>query len=125
MVLGAVYPFFTYPDGVSVWFGLKPHAHERVVWISAIKVTVWFNCVEWGNIKKPLILIYKTLVCVCLYVRLADLSATLSLFGEFHALLHTISCNFHTMSHNFGYIIHFWANFNMLGIKMHVFELRN
>ena len=62
---------------------------------------------------------------MCLYVRLTDLSATLSLFGEFHALLHTISCNFHTMSHNFGYIIHFWANFNMLGIKMHVVELRD
>ena len=53
MGLGAVYPFFTDPDGVSVWFGLKPHAHERVVWIFAIKVTVWFHCVEWGNSVKP------------------------------------------------------------------------
>ena len=42
--LGAVYPFFTDPDGVSVWFGLKPHAHERVVWIFAIKVSVVSLC---------------------------------------------------------------------------------
>ena len=26
---------------------------------------------------------------------------------------------------HFGYFSHFWANFNMLGIKMHVLELRN
>ena len=32
-----------------MWFGLKPHAHEDVVWIFAIKVTVWFHCVEWGK----------------------------------------------------------------------------
>ena len=44
---------------------------------------------------------------------------------HFHALPHTISCNFHAISHNFGYFSHFWANFNMLGIKMHVLELRN
>ena len=34
-----------------MWYGLIPHAHERVVWIFAIKVTVWFHCVEWGNSK--------------------------------------------------------------------------
>ena len=32
---------------------------------------------------------------------------------------------FHTISRNFSYFSHFWANFNMLGIKMHVLELRN
>ena len=39
--------------------------------------------------KKPYIPIYKTLVvvCVCLCVRHADLSATLSLFGEFEVSL--------------------------------------
>ena len=51
--VGAVYPSFKDLDGVSVWFGLKPHAHERVVWIFAIKVTVWFHCVELGNSIKP------------------------------------------------------------------------
>ena len=40
------------------------------------------------------------------------------LYFEFHAPLHAISCNF-------GYFSHFLANFNMLGIKMHVLELRN
>ena len=50
------------------------------------------------------------------------------LYLEFNAislLLHAFSCNFHTISHNFGYFSHFWANFYMLGIKMHVLELRN
>ena len=32
-----------------MWFELKPLAHEHVVWIFAIKVTVWFHCVEWGK----------------------------------------------------------------------------
>ena len=40
------------------------------------------------------------------------------LYFEFHAPLHAISCNF-------GYFSHFLANFKMLGIKMHVFKLRN
>ena len=30
---------------------------------------------------------------------------------------------FHAISCNFSYFSHFWANFNMLGIKMHVLEL--
>ena len=47
--VGGCLPIFTDPDGVSVWYGLIPHAHERVVLIFAIKVTVWFHCVEWGN----------------------------------------------------------------------------
>ena len=44
---------------------------------------------------------------------------------HFHALLHTFSLNFNAILCNFGYFSHFWANFNMLGIKMHVLELRN
>ena len=32
---------------------------------------------------------------------------------------------FHTISHNLCYFSQFWANFNILGIKMHVLELRN
>merc|ERR1711954_47669 len=32
---------------------------------------------------------------------------------------------FHAISRNFSYFSHFWANFNMLGIKMHVLQLRN
>ena len=46
-------------------------------------------------------------------------------FTHFHALPHAISRNFHTISCNFGYFSHFWANINMLGIKKHVLELRN
>ena len=46
-------------------------------------------------------------------------------FTKFHARVHAISCNFMQFSRNFGYFSHFWANFNMLGIKMHVLELRN
>merc|ERR1711954_270448 len=42
-------------------------------------------------------------------------------YSEFHAISH----NFHAISRNFGYISHFWANFNMLGIKMHALQLRN
>ena len=44
---------------------------------------------------------------------------------HFHTLLNTLSCNFHVISHNFGYLSRFWANFNMLGIKKNVLELRN
>ena len=47
------------------------------------------------------------------------------MYAEFHAISCTPSRNFNTISHNFGYFSHFWANFNMLGIKMHVTELRN
>ena len=39
-------------------------------------------------------------------------------FKKIHARVHAIS-------RNFGYFSHFWANFYMLGIKMHVLELRN
>ena len=46
-------------------------------------------------------------------------------FTQFHALLHAISGNFHTISHHFGYFGHFLANFNMLGIKIHVLKQRN
>ena len=41
----------------------------------------------WSSKKKPHILEYKTVVCVCLCVRHADLSATLSLLWEFEVLL--------------------------------------
>ena len=44
---------------------------------------------------------------------------------HFHTLLNTLSCNFHVISQNFGYLSRFWANFNMLGIKKYVLELRN
>ena len=44
---------------------------------------------------------------------------------HFHTLLNTLSCNFHVISHNFGYLSRFWANFNMLDIKRNVLELRN
>ena len=43
------------------------------------------------------------------------------MFTQFH----TISHNCHPISCNFGYFSHFLENFNMLGIKMHVLELRN
>ena len=46
-------------------------------------------------------------------------------FKKFHACVHAISCNFTQFSRNFGYFSHFWANFNMLGIKKHLLELRN
>ena len=46
-------------------------------------------------------------------------------FTHVHALPYAISHNFHAISRNFGYFSHFWANFNMLGIKMHVLQLRN
>ena len=46
-------------------------------------------------------------------------------FKKFHARVHAISRNFTQFSRNLGYFSHFWANFNMLGIKMHVLELRN
>ena len=32
---------------------------------------------------------------------------------------------FHAISRNFSYFSHFWYNFNMLGIKMHVLKLRD
>jgi len=38
----------------------------------------------------------------------------------FHALSRTPSCNFTQFSRNLGYYSHFWDNFYMLGIKMHV-----
>ena len=44
---------------------------------------------------------------------------------HFHTLLHTLSCNFHAISHNLGYISHFGVNFNMFGIKKHVLKLTN
>merc|ERR1711954_74588 len=49
-------------------------------------------------------------------------------FKKFNALVHAISRNFTQFSRYLGYLgyfSHFWANFNMLGIKMHVLELRN
>ena len=46
-------------------------------------------------------------------------------FTQFHALLHAISRNFTQFSRNLGYLSYFWANFNMLGIKKHLLELRN
>ena len=46
-------------------------------------------------------------------------------FKKFHARVHAISCNFTQFSRYLGYFSHFWANFNMLGIKKHVLELRN
>ena len=46
-------------------------------------------------------------------------------FTKFHARVHAISRNFTQFSRNFGYFSHFWANFYMLGIKMHVLKLRN
>merc|ERR1711954_356338 len=46
-------------------------------------------------------------------------------FKKFHARVHAISCNFTQFSRNLDYFSHFWANFNMLGIKKHVLELRN
>merc|ERR1711954_601833 len=50
-------------------------------------------------------------------------------FTQFHTRLHAISHNFTQISRNFlhylGYFSHFWANFNMLGIKKHVLESRN
>merc|ERR1711954_60985 len=46
-------------------------------------------------------------------------------FKKFHARVHAISRNFTQFSRNFGYFNHFWDNFYMLGIKMHVPELRN
>merc|ERR1711954_288967 len=46
-------------------------------------------------------------------------------FKKFHARVHAISRNSTQFSHNLGYFSHFWANFNMLGIKKHILELRN
>ena len=46
-------------------------------------------------------------------------------FKKFHARVHAISRNFTQFSRNLGYFSHFWANFNMLGIKKHVLEPRN
>merc|ERR1711954_461444 len=42
-------------------------------------------------------------------------------FTQFHAISH----NFTQFSRNFGYFSHFWANFNMLGIKKHVLKPKN
>ena len=44
---------------------------------------------------------------------------------HFHTSSCTWSHNFIKISHNLGYFGHFWANFNMLGIKKHVLQLRN
>ena len=41
---------------------------------------------------------------------------------KFHA---PCLCNFTQFSHNLGFFSHFWANFNMLGIKKLILELRN
>ena len=46
-------------------------------------------------------------------------------FTKFHARVHAISHNFMQFSRYLGYFSHVWANFNMLGIKKHVLELRN
>ena len=46
-------------------------------------------------------------------------------FKKFHARVHAISRNFTQFSRNLDYFSHFWANFNMLGIKKHILELRN
>merc|ERR1712082_47101 len=46
-------------------------------------------------------------------------------FKKFHVHVHAISRNFMQFLRNFGYFSHFWANFYMLGIKMHILELRN
>ena len=46
-------------------------------------------------------------------------------FKKFHARVHAISRNFTQFSRNLGYFSHLWANFNMLGIEMHVLQLRN
>ena len=48
-----------------------------------------------------------------------------NIFTHIHTLPHAILCNFYAVSHNFGFLSHFWANFNMLGIKKSVLELRN
>ena len=47
------------------------------------------------------------------------------LYSKFQKISRACSRNFTQFSRNFGYFSHFWANFNMLGIKMHVLELRN
>ena len=47
------------------------------------------------------------------------------IFTHFHTLLQALSHKFHAISHNFGYFSYLWVNFNILGIKMHVFELRS
>merc|ERR1712025_120315 len=43
----------------------------------------------------------------------------------FQKISRACSRNFTQFSPHFGYFSHFWANFNMLSIKMHVLELRN
>ena len=56
------------------------------------------------------------------------------LYPEFHTISCTPSCKFKQLSRNFKqfllfqplcYFSHFWTNFNILGIKMHVLQLRN
>ena len=84
-------------------------------------------------------------MCLCLSVRLFVRHAhysgvlgpfgkpevSLELFGEcilyskFKKISRACSHNFTQFSRNLGYFSHFWANFNMLGIKKHVLEPRN
>ena len=80
-------------------------------------------------------------LCVCLCVHHTDLSAMLCplgslryrwnqlckgmLYSEFHVILSNCSRNFHALHTNLAISAIFWANFYMLGIKMHVLELRN
>ena len=46
-------------------------------------------------------------------------------FMHFQALPHAISRNFHSISCNFDYFSHFWANVNIFGTKKHIVQLRN
>ena len=46
-------------------------------------------------------------------------------FTQFHAPLHAILRDFTQFLRNLGFFSHFWANFNMFGIKKHVLEPRN
>ena len=46
-------------------------------------------------------------------------------FNKFHSRVHAISRNCTQFSRNFGYFSHYWANFNMFGIKKYVLKLRN
>merc|ERR1712081_103488 len=47
------------------------------------------------------------------------------LYSKFQKISRACSRNFTQFSSYLGYFSHFWANFNMLGIKMHVLELKN
>ena len=116
------------------------------MWFSAFLYIVLYCGLLFYTVVFLGILVYKTLVSVFTSVCLLCwfLSIVHSVWGvwgivgtglaraccilslpQFHALLHAISRDFHTISCNFGYISSFWANFNMLGIKLHVLKLRN